>query len=366
MIIKNFFCFTVFVFAWVIPSYASVDVSYSGFAFSGNASEISSSFKYSNLLKTYSLDENRRSIFDKQFYDYFVQNQDVLDKSINLKIAKNNNESIALAVVLTKENVSVEAVGAVYKIVFNLCVNVFILDFDTKVILRSYPLFIEYIDASKQEPTEDYLVEKISDLYFSEDFSLLSILKERLPDIAIGNNAESRTVRIKNIVIEEEAEKFTNNPESFKGIVAQRFGDVLSDKLKIAMLPFARDALNSKMTLVFSDASVQDFKIPEGSYSVDLIIRKYVKQDHKLTVSEKSYVYGVYTTVKVYDNSLGIDYWEEKIKHGEVKVVPITQEKINDFTVFDEITGIVMVKIADEMKKDKKFYKEVIKRCVEN
>jgi hypothetical protein len=132
----------------------------------------------------------------------------------------------------------------------------------------------------------------------------------------------------------------------------------------VSVLPYAKDYLGGRMSVVFSDARVQDFQIPSASYSIDLTLRKLTKELYKEDVGKDAFLYGAYTTVKIYDPDLGKTYWEKKIKYGAVKNIPKLQKSIDDYSIFDEMTGLVMSEIMKKIKDDNQLYKEVITRCL--
>ncbi len=61
---------------------------------------------------------------------------------------------------------------------------------------------------------------------------------------------------------------------------------------------------------------------------------------------------------------MGTQYWEKKVKYGEVKNIPKLQKTTDDFSIYDETVGLVMLEAVKEMQSDKPFYREVIERCL--
>jgi len=345
---------------------SSLDVKYAGFAFCGNFKDIPLNFKYSSALADSTKDENKRTIFDKELLKFFKDNKSSIS-GFNLLIGEDSDTKISMALAVTRENISVVNIEDVYKVVVNLCCNVIFVNFDGMKIVASYPLYLEYIDVRKEPPTEDYKLDLMKKLYFSEDFSILKILKERLSNLKLRNDARL-SLKIMNVYFEDEAKNkldiYKNNLGAFESIIAQKFSDFLSSKLDVSVLPYARDYLGARMSLVFSDARVQDFEIPPASYGIDFTLRKLTKELYKKGAGEDAYLYGAYSTIKVYDPDLGTQYWEKKVKYGAVKNIPKLQKTVDDFSVYDEMTGLVMLEAIKEMQNDKPFYKEVIERCL--
>jgi len=351
----------------ISPCYASTqDIKYAGFAFSSNYKDIPVNFKYTDLLRNSTKDKDGRSIFDKEFLKFFQDNKSSIS-NFNLLIGQDSDTKISMAVALTRENISTVNISDVYKIVVNICCNVIFLDFGDMKVISSYPLYLEYIDVKKESPKDEDIAELLRKLYFSDEFSILQILKERLSNIVLKNIAHL-SLKIMNVEIEDLAKEkldiYKNNLDAFKSATAQRFSDLLSNKLNVAILPYAKDYLGARMALAFSDARTVEFTIPSASYGIDFTLRKLTKETYKEGVGEDAYLFGAYSTVKVYDPDLGTQYWEKKIKYGAVKNIPKLQKTTDDFSIYDEIVGLVMIEAVKEMQSDKPFYREVIERCL--
>lgn len=362
---RSFILTVLFVGLLIPASFASQDVKYAGFAFVGNFDDIDSRFKYTSVLNSQK-DENGRSIFDRDVQKFFKDNASSMS-GINLVMGEDSQTKIAMALGMTRENISVVNVDDVYKVVVSLSCNLTFLNFDGMKVVATYPIYLEYIDVRQKSPDEGYKAELIKKLFFSNDFSILQILKDRMGSITLKNDAVLN-MKVLNVIVEDEAkenlQEYKDDFGMFESIVAQRFADALSSKLNVSLLPYAKDYMGGKMSLVFSDARVQDFQIPNASYGIDFTLRKLTKELYKEGVGDDAFLYGAYTTVKVYDPDLGRTYWEQKIKYGAVKNVPKLQKTTDDFSVFDEMTGLVMGEAVKKIKEDKQFYKEVVTRCL--
>lgn len=353
----SFFC---------IPAYsAPQDVKYAGFAFVGNFDDIATRFKYTSALNS-KKDENGRSVFDRDIQKFIQDNASAM-LGINLKTGDESQTKIAMALAITRENISVVIVDDVFKVVVNLSCNLTFLNFDGMKVVATYPIYLEYIDVRKEAPDEAYKLELIKRLFFADDFSIMKKLKDRIGSIGLKNDAVLN-MKVLNVIVEDEArdnlQEYKNDFGVFESIVAQRFSDALSNKLNVSLLPYAKDYLGGRMSLVFSDARVQDFQIPNASYGIDFTLHKLTKELYKEGIGDDAFLYGAYTTVKFYDPDLGRTYWDQKIKFGAVKNVPKLQKTTDDFAIFDEMTGMVMGEVIKKIQDDKQFYKEVVTRCL--
>ena len=343
------------------------DVRYSGFACVGKFADIPTNFKYTSQIINSTKDKDGRSIFDKESLRFFQGHKSSLNNFNLLLSGESSDTKISMALALTRENVSVVNIDNVYKIVVNLGVNVVFMNFENMNITATYPLYLEYVHVMQEPPKDEDILTLLNKLYFSDDFSIFKLLEERLGNFKLKNDARL-TFKIMKVDVKDEAmEKlgsYKDKIDALESISAQKFSDFLSSRLKVSVLPYAKDYLGAKMALSFSDGRMIEFIIPPASYGVDFILRKLTKEIYKEGIGEDAYLFGVYTTVKVYDPDLGTNYWEKKVKYGAVKNIPKLQKSTDDFAIHDEMTGLVMLEAIKEMQKDKTFYKEVVERCI--
>jgi len=354
-----------FLFLLLPASFASQDVKYAGFAFVGNADDVAGRFKYTCALNAQK-DADKRSIFDRDVLKFFKDNATAMP-GVNLVIGEGSLTKIAVALAMTRENISVVSIDDVFKVVVNMSCNVTFLNFDGMKVVATYPIYLEYIEVLKAMPDEAYKLELVKRLFFADDFSVLKTLKDRIGKMSLKNDAVLN-MKVLNVIVEDAAkanlQEYKDDFGAFESILAQRLSDALSNKLNVSLLPYAKDYLGGRMSLVFSDARVQDFQIPNASYGIDLTLRKLTKELYKEGVGDDAFLYGAYTTVKFYDPDLGRTYWEQKVKFGAVKNVPKLQKTTDDFAIFDEMTGLVMGEVVKKIQEDKQFYKEVVTRCL--
>jgi hypothetical protein len=360
ILINLYFCLFC-VSAFAAPS----DVKYAGFAFVGNFDDISTRFKYISALNSQK-DENGRSVFDRDIQKFIQDNASTM-QGINLLIGEDSKTKIAMALAMTRENISVVNVDDVFKVVVNLSCNLTFLNFDGMKVVATYPIHLEYIDVRKDAPDEAYKLGLIKQLFFADDFSILRKLKDRIGNVVLKNDAVLN-MKVLSVIVEDEARvnitEYKDDYSVFESVLAQRFSDSLSSKLNVSLLPYAKDYLGGRMSLVFSDARVQDFQIPNASYGIDFTLRKLTKELYKEGIGEDAFLYGAYVTVKFHDPDLGRTYWDQKVKFGAVKNIPKLQKTTDDFAIFDEMTGMVMGEVIKKIQEDKQFYKEVVTRCL--
>ena len=145
-------CFIVLLFAPAL--FASQDVKYAGFAFVGNFKDIPVNFKYSNALNT-EKDKDGRSIFDREVQKFFKANASAIPGVNLLMMGEDSKTKVAMALAVTRENISVVNIEDVYKVVASLSCDVTFLDFDGMKVVATYPIYLNTLTcyiASQMRP----------------------------------------------------------------------------------------------------------------------------------------------------------------------------------------------------------------------
>jgi hypothetical protein len=176
------------------------------------------------------------------------------------------------------------------------------------------------------------------------------------------------TLQIRQVRIGEKALPFLpatlrQATNAYAQTAAQQFGSLLSSQAGLALLPYAKDGLNSKMALVFSDASALQFKIPASTYALDLDVRGFKKVLDKQEDGQALWIYGAFLGIRIYEPEFNSSYFDAPVKYGVPKVVPATQKTVDDFLVFSEALRAAFVSAIEQMRQDKKTNEKVLKQC---
>lgn len=343
---------------------AKPKVFWSGFAFKGMDSELRVRYPH-----TYSLNEIKDDIpiLNKYFNEYFSDNRSKLIR-INLEfgVADFDEVTLALSLVMTDEQVLNEKLGDIYKSVIQLGFELIVLDFKKLEVVCSQPIFIEYRDASSKPFSDNQIQERIQSMVAGSKSQLAEVLASKMQSIQILANNQG-TLRVKEVLIGEKAKPFLPKKYTqgaiYNQIVAQQFGLLMASEGQVAMLPYSKDKSNSSMSLVFSDGSLVQFKIPEPTFAIDLNLRGFKKVQSKKTAAEALWVYGAFLDVKVYEPEFEVDFFNQQVKYGVQKIVPVSQKAVDEFPVVSEALKGVCVQAIGLMKKDKKTKEKVLKKC---
>jgi hypothetical protein len=170
----------------------------------------------------------------------------------------------------------------------------------------------------------------------------------------IPNNVP-RFVQVNQVKIGDEArEILPNELKSAAGVAetwaADLFSESLSSKTGIPLLPYAKGyAIGNVMSMRIADGDVYMLKLPEPDYTIALQIPRFKKIKSGESSSGASYIYGAYSNIKIQEPTSGRAYLDADFKNGEVKLVPASQDTIDDFPAYyDAIKGL-FVKLSDNL-----------------
>lgn len=335
-------------------------VGYAGFCFSGNYSDVPANYKYTHQI--IQAKDGPQSSLDKLFADYFRSNS----QFGNFELAVNSQDSnkLSLAVALNREDVSLEYFGDQTKAIFSLGCTIFIMSFSDLAIIQSYPITVTYVDMYPAQPSEDQLRECFLMLYREQ---ILGKLQANQARIMLGTS-NSCTIKVANVLFTSELEEHLAanqiDQDSYGRALAQHLTEMLAFRMNLTVLPYSKGSLTQKMSLSFSDASVQNFSIPQSSYDIDLTVKRFLKQPYAEEEWEKVDLYGTRLELRIYDAEFGNEYWKNDITHAEAKRRIEGQVIASDHNVFNEVLLIAMqTKLPDTLSNDKKLMKGVLQKC---
>ncbi|HOE55854.1 MAG: hypothetical protein QM209_06605 [Candidatus Cloacimonadota bacterium] len=337
-------------------------VKYAGFCFSGSYADISKNYPYTQIILQES--DSPQSYLDKLFYDYFSANPEL--GNFTLDIEHKTKATLSLAMALNREEVAFEYYEKQTKAIYNLGCTVFIMDFADLTVLQSYPINVTYIDLYNGEPDQQTIVQTLKKLY--SEF-ILKKLESNRKNIYIRSSG-SLTIKVANVNFQEEALPYLGsygteqNLETYSSIVAQHLTEALAFKMNLTVLPYSHSNLSYKMSLSFSDASIQNFTIPPSSYDIDVNVLRFVKKLYKETAVERVDLYGVELEMRIYDAEFNTEYWKQIIQNGAPKQTVVGQKIGNEFYNYNEILLLTLSdKIPATLKEDKKLMKGILKKC---
>jgi len=328
-----------------------ITLQFAGFSFVSDHADIASRFPRTNAL----LQKDARALDKlllKQLSRFHRDDLEIVTARLGML---GKGEGLALTLALDDEVVSVEKIGGIYKIVVGLNAEGLVFDFDELNIIASFPISVEYLDATTDPPSGAYLNDLVAKLYRGGlRVNLVNDFTDSLQTVSIREHYGSR-IGIKNVVIGEKAKpylpKYLNEtPRAARALVAQSFSKYLSKNQRVSVLPYTKgDAIGNKMSARFANGGVFTLAIPEPDYSIDLVLEGFKKVQFDQKSSGSSWIYGAYLDLRVYEGLTQKTFANLALKNGVTKLVPTSQTSIDDWPVFEESLRSLMDQVTSQI-----------------
>ena len=351
---------------------SDIRVFYAGFAFVGDYKNIRENYPHSfkiseqkNPDKSCVLESALFSRVSKQTNDNFKL---ICDQLGNL----DQGEAISVAFALDNETVAVEKIGSDYKIVIDMGAQILFFDFKSMKVIGCYPIAIQLIDVSETQPDKDLIQNRIRELYTGNKYNLniFDEFAKRLKDIEI-KPMFSHSIQVTDVIVEEKAieflpEVYQSDLYNFKVFLAQNFSKFLSNNQQISVLPYTKGhAIGNKMATRFSNGEVYTLEIPKAQFETELTLRGFKKVLYDEKKSASSWLYGAYIKFKIFQPLLGKVYIDEKFKNAATKIVPSTQQNVDDWPAFQESLFVLFDSLTKKFSTERKFkpVKGLLAKC---
>lgn len=347
-------------------------VFYAGFAFVGDATHITENFPYS-LAISKEVDIKNEQILEKILRERVLAKR---TKKFRLAVFSqgnlNDSEGLALAFALDNETVSVEQIGADYKLVIDLSAQALFFDFNGMKIIGSYPIAVQLVDVLERKPDTKDILDRIRELYIGDKYNV-NIFDEfagKLQKISVKGKVKN-SIQVTNVIIEKKALEFLpeasrGDLKDFKQFLARNFSKYLSDNQHVSVLPYSKGyAIGNKMSARFANGEVYNLEIPEPQYEAQIILRGFKKVLFNQKKSASTWVYGSFIRLKIVQPLLGKTYIDEKFKNGATKIVPASQKNTEDWPAFQESIFVLFDSLTKRFSTDRKFasVRKILERC---
>jgi hypothetical protein len=346
--------------ALVATSSYAANVTLAGFAYSGDSKSIAARFPYTKRLEASQAAAGKP--FNKQIAQAvakskptgFEMNQTALQE------LKGQDQVVVVALVITGETVSAERFGNMAKLLTQVRAQAMFFDFKSMTVLRAYPFSFTHLDVIDRMPTQDEMSKRFEAVYFGEQGKLgifdrftAAINKATIPTTV------PRFVQVGKVNIGPEAmdilpKDLKSTPEVAQTWAADLFGESLSSKTGVSMLPFSKGyAIGNVMSMRIADGDVYMLKLPEPDYTITLDVPRFKKIKSGEAAAGASYIYGAYSNVKIQEPTSGRAYMDADFKNGEVKMVPASQDTLDDFPAYYDALKGLFVKLSDNLAGNK-------------
>jgi hypothetical protein len=248
-------------------------------------------------------------------------------------------QSTALALAIDRETASVEQVGALYKVRLEVAAQALFFDFKEKQVLGGIPLVLDFVDVRATRPDDAEISASFRRLLLDPS-STTSLAAEFVAAIGRSSipSAASRHLRVTSVTLADKAIEYihttspSTNDDALRASIAQEFGKYLGANQHVSILPYRSNAaIGSSMAARFVEGESYDLKIPEADYEVSLDIAGFKKIQQGSSNVNTIFIYGSFVDITVREPLSGKVYFQQRVKQGATKDVPVTQANVDDW-----------------------------------
>jgi hypothetical protein len=346
--------------ALVATSAHSASVTLAGLAYSGDSKSIAARFPYTKRLEASQAAAGKP--FNKLIAEAVAKSKPAnFDMNLTaLQELKGQDQVVVVAMVITGETVSAERFGNVAKLLTQVRAQAMFFDFKSQTVLRAYPFSFTHLDVIDRMPTQDEMNKRFEAVYFGDKgkAGIFDRFTAAINNATIPTTVP-RYVQVGKVNIGSEAmdilpKDLKSTNEVAQTWAADLFGESLSNKTGVSMLPYSKGyAVGNVMAMRIADGDVFMLKLPEPDYTINLDIPRFKKIKSGEAAAGTSYIYGAYANIKIQEPTSGKSYMDADFKNGEVKLVPASQDTLDDFPAYYDALKGMFVKLSDNLAGNK-------------
>jgi hypothetical protein len=331
----------------------AVTITYAGFAYAGNFENITSHFKYS---KRYEARLNRQGIDVNSKLRQAVQGGHY---PFDLNMAGNTeikgDATLVTTLTVTGETISDETLGSVHKLLVQIRAQAMIFDFQSKMLLRAYPLSFAYLDALEHGPSDAEIDDCIARAYEGAQGKegIFGRYADALVHATLPRN-DSLFLQITNVTIDTDAkpaipEALAQRPGAAETWLADHLDEALNSNAGVPTLPYSVGyAIGNVMQLQLANSDFS-LKLPTPDVEISVELTGVKRMQYAQNNVGTSYIYGAFATFKIVTQGSTHATLNASFKNGEVKEVPITQEYVDDLPAYNDAIRALFNKLSVEL-----------------
>ena len=253
-----------------------------------------------------------------------------------LAMLDGTTSATVLAAALDRELVSVEPIGNQYKVLVEVALQALFFDFRERQVVASYPITLQRIDVQDYRPDTDDVDAIIADLlYGNAATSLPQVLAATLNPAKLPD-ASVRRVQVGEVTLSDAARAKLPDPALepvLRATLAHELSKAVSSNTGIGLLPPATgQAIGGAMAARFADGKVYQLKIPEADYVIKFTLDAMKHGVINETPAVKTMLFGAFFNVSVVEPFSGKVFFDQPLRKGATKVVPVTQWQVDQWS----------------------------------
>lgn len=253
-----------------------------------------------------------------------------------LAMLDGTTSATVLAAALDRELVSVEPIGGQYKVLVEVALQALFFDFRERQVVASYPITLQRIDVQDYRPDASEVDAIIADLlYGNAATSLPQVLAATLNPAKLPD-ASVRRLQVGEVTLGDAARAKLPDPALepvLRATLAHELSKAISSNTGIGLLPPSTgQAIGGAMAARFADGKVYQLKIPEADYVIKLKLDAMKHGVINETPAVKTMLFGAFFNVSVVEPFSGKVFFDQPLRKGATKVVPVTQWQVDQWS----------------------------------
>lgn len=236
--------------------------------------------------------------------------------------------SMAMAIAIDRETITVEQVGAQYKLLIEIATQALFFDFRERMVRFAYPVTIQRIEVTNAPPSNARAAELAQQMLLGESPASLgpavadALHGMRLPDAA------SRRLQVVEVTWSDKVA--TDFPQITRqaqvGMAGHEFSKILSSGLQLGLLPYqSGHAIGNAMAARFADGRVYNLTIPPADYEIRVALQDFRSGVVKETAGFRQDILGAFFDIRIEEPLSGRSYLSQPLRFGATKTVPASQ-----------------------------------------
>lgn len=324
------------------------EVASAGFAYLGSESTIRSRFRYS---KRYEDEQKTAGLpvgvqLSRTLKSIPGKSLTVVDQIADLN---GRVDALAVALVIGSETVSVEQIGLNHKLTVLIRGQTMFFDFNSKTVVRAYPISFAYIDVFDHVPQPDEIMTRVRLVYRGAngkpgliDRFVNNVVQAEIPKKA-SLSLGVTSVKLTQEAIDVLPSYLKTESGTAQSWAADLVSEAISTRAGVPIIPYAQGyAVDNVMRMTVADGTVWDLKLKQPDYKIAIEITNFKKlKFNEVQGGATSFVYGAYAQMSIEDLIGGKSYFNASLKNGETRIIPASQQYVDDFPhYYDAVNGL--------------------------
>jgi hypothetical protein len=328
-------------------------VTFAGFAYAGNANDVAARFKYSKRYETRL--QGQGTDISAKLRQIVIGGHYPFELNSSATVELKGDETLVTALAVTGETISEETFGSVHKLLVQIRAQAMIFDFQSKLLLRAYPLSFAYLDALDHTPSDAEIDERVAKAYEGDQGKdgILGRYREALAHITLPRN-DALFLQITSVTIDPDAAPgvppvLAQQPGAAETWLADHLDEALNTYAGVPVIPYSVGyALGNVMQVNLGNSNF-NIKFPEANVQVSVELTSVKRVQYAQNNVGTSYIYGTFATIKIATQGSVHPALNASFKNGEVKAVPVTQGYVDDLPAYNDSIRGLFNKLSDEL-----------------